>query len=46
MSPDLSPTTPFDIRYFCEVLSAMYANRAALELIVEGKAKELGFGDD
>jgi hypothetical protein len=39
-----SPVTPLDLRYLCLVLESMYANKAAIELILQGRAHELGFG--
>jgi len=38
------PGMPLDLKYLCHVFGAMYANKGALELILQGKPEELGFG--
>jgi hypothetical protein len=45
IAKDEAPATPLDLRYLCLVLESMYANKPAIELILQGRAEELGFGD-
>jgi hypothetical protein len=32
---------PLDLKYLCYVFESMYANKGALELIIQGKGDEL-----
>jgi hypothetical protein len=39
-----APEAPLDLMYLCLVFEAMYANKGAIELILQGRADELGLG--